>query len=95
MAAAPFGRGREREQRGRGRVRERVREFQGVAWHAWRRPGCRGGAASRRWPGRAPACVGHAPVPTGARRKATGGGGEVEMGWAVLLGQVGYQVSAR
>jgi len=22
-------------------------------------------------------------------------GGEVEMGWAVLLGQVGYQVSAR
>ena len=28
-----------------------------------------------------------------ARRKTTGG--EVEMGWAVLLGQVGYQVSAR
>ena len=27
-----------------------------------------------------------------ARRKTTGG---VEMGWAVLLGQVGYQVSAR
>ena len=46
-----------------------------MAWHAWRRPGCRGGAASRRWPGRAPACVGHAPVPAGARRKVTGGGG--------------------
>ena len=28
----------------------------------------------------------------GGRRQ---GGGEVEMGWAVLLGQVGYQVSAR
>ena len=37
--------------------------------------------------------AGYAPLPTGARRKATGG--EVEMGWAVLLDQVGYQVSAR
>ena len=30
----------------------------------------------------APACVGHAPVPTGARRKATRG--EAAVGWAVL-----------
>ena len=28
----------------------------------------------RRWPGRVPARSGHAPAPTGARRKATGGG---------------------
>ena len=42
----------------------------------------------RRWPGRVPARSGHAPAPTGARRKATGGWEVV--GWACQLGrQVG------
>ena len=85
-----------------GRVRERARERKERAGESEREQGGSGRAAgvvhaarrssaSRRWPGRAPTCIGHAPVPTGARRKATGG--EVEMGWAVL-GQVsGRQVS--
>ena len=46
-------------------------------------PGRQGG---RRWPRRVAARVGHAPSPTGARRKATG---ECLVGWAASwAGQV-------
>ena len=46
-------------------------------------PGRQGG---RRWPRRVAARVGHAPLPTGARRKATG---ERLVGWAASwAGQV-------
>ena len=50
-------------------------------------PGRQGG---RRWPRRVAARVGHAPSPTGARRKATG---ERLVGWAASwAGQVGCTV---
>ena len=50
-------------------------------------PGKQGG---RRWPRRVAARVGHAPSPTGARRKATG---ERLGGWAASgAGQVGCTV---
>ena len=50
-------------------------------------PGRQGG---RRWPRRVAARVGHAPSPTGARRKATG---ERLVGWAASwAGEVGCTV---
>ena len=82
----------QRAEEGEEEAREGVRGVQGVAWRCGRRPGGGGGSqAGRSWPPRPRACE-HAAAPTG-KRKTTGG--EVEMGWAVLLGQVGYQVSAR
>ena len=98
MVAANGGVGCARVWRGREQwsggeeAREGVRGVQGVAWRCGRRPGGGGGSqAGRSWPPRPRACE-HAAAPTG-KRKTTGG--EVEIGWAVLLGQVGYQVSAR
>ena len=93
VAAAPFGRVRERGSRGGGRVRE----SEGVPG-VWRgtHGGVRGveverqaggGRGVRRRASATRLCL----LARGGRRQ----GGEVEMGWAVLLGQVGYQVSAR
>ena len=49
------------ESRGGGRSTGESEEGPGGAWHHEGGPGRRGGATSRRWPRRAPACVGHAP----------------------------------
>ena len=85
--------GGETEERGEGRSRERGRSERGSGLRGVAGGTREGGGsqAGRRWPPRPRACE-HAAAPTG-KRKTTGG--EVEMGWAVLLGQVGYQVSAR
>ena len=85
--------GGEAEERGGGRSRERGRSERGSGLRGVAGGTREGGGsqAGRRWPPRPRACE-HAAAPTGKRNTT---GGEVEMGWAVLLGQVGYQVSAR
>ena len=76
-------------------VSERDQGLRGDARRPWR---CGG---SRRWSGKqdvaeaASAPVGHAPVPTGARRKATGGGGSGDGLGRTGAGPAGYRVSAR
>ena len=83
----------ERKQR-RGGEFGRVREFQGGGVARMEASGV------SRWSGKqevAGACAGvRRPRACAYWREEEGDrGGEVEMGWAVLLGQVGYQVSAR
>ena len=76
-----------------GETRESERGSRASAWRSGDVQGeeeaaRQGGGGRGAWPRAPGACPS-----SWQRRKATGG--EVEMGWAVLLGQVGYQVSAR
>jgi len=93
VAAAPFGRGRERKQRkGKSsgeseRVPEEWRGTHGGVRGVEVEQQAGGGRGGRRRASATRLCL----LARGGRRQ----GWEVEMGWAVLLGQVGYQVSAR
>ena len=92
-ATATLGHGGETEERGGEGGPESEGEVRGGSGRRVASPGHRGGA---RQAGReeVAGARGRARHASGllARRKTTGG---VEMGWAMLLGQVGYQVSAR
>ena len=83
---------RERRSRGGGKEFGRVREFQGGGVARMEASGV------SRWSGKqevAGACAGvRRPRACAYWREEEGNRGRVEMGWAVL-GQVGYQVSAR
>ena len=71
-ATAVLGRASERAREERRRNGESESGLGGCVASSGRRGDRQRG---RRWPGRVPARSGHAPAPTGARRKATRGGG--------------------